>query len=145
MREQQRETAARRRYTGRASRQRDAIAAVADVLTSAFTSDELAEAVSVAGERVGKATVYRTVAAMADAGWIEPVGSRAGAVTYARCRGAAHHHHLVCESCGRVDEAPCDVGDALERAAAACGFRATRHELSLYGVCAACAERREER
>lgn len=55
-----------------------------------------------------------------------------------------HHHHLVCGSCGRVDdftvspqlERSLDV--ALARVADGTGFRVDHHRLDLVGTCAAC-------
>ena len=56
-----------------------------------------------------------------------------------------HHHHLVCATCGRVEDLP--ASDALERsldaavarAARTSGFRVSHHRLDLVGVCARCA------
>ena len=50
-----------------------------------------------------------------------------------------HHHHLVCERCGAVEE----IGDArIERAvrsvAVEAGFRAREHHLEIVGACKAC-------
>jgi Fur family transcriptional regulator, ferric uptake regulator len=134
---------ARRAYRGRTSRQRDAIAAAADAMDSAFSADDLASAVRGSGEDVGTATIYRAVAAMEEAGYIEAVGTRGGAALYARCRADGHHHHLVCESCGHAEETPCVLDEAL--GASASGFRVTRHELTIYGVCAECGARAKGR
>jgi Fur family ferric uptake transcriptional regulator len=131
----------RRAYRGRVSRQRVLIAEAADAQTAAFTAEDLARAVAGAGGRVGIATVYRAIAAMAAAGFVEQVGARDGAILWARCRAGEHHHHLVCEGCGRVEEIGCELAGTLQRASADSGFVVTRHELSLYGLCAACTER----
>jgi Fur family ferric uptake transcriptional regulator len=110
-------------------------------MRSAFSAEDLAETLRAEGVRVGTATVYRAVAAMEASGFIEPVGVRDGAAVYTRCRGEGHHHHLVCESCGRVEEAPCDLADAVAKAALGTGFVVTRHEFTLHGLCPACARR----
>ena len=48
------------------------------------------------------------------------------------------HHHLVCTSCGRVEdlEAPLDT-DAALRAARRGGFHPEHAELVVHGLCAA--------
>ncbi len=56
-----------------------------------------------------------------------------------------HHHHLVCESCGRVEDLA--AGAALERAVSAAvddarrrhGFRVEHHRLDFVGRCIDCA------
>jgi Fe2+ or Zn2+ uptake regulation protein len=62
-------------------------------------------------------------------------------------RSAAHyevrvgdnHHHVVCRSCGRMDDIDCAVGAApcLEPAEAA-GFVVDEAEVTWWGVCATC-------
>lgn len=58
---------------------------------------------------------------------------------------AGHHHHLVCSSCGRIEDAVMPSGfersldrtlDGLARGA---GFAHLRHRLDLIGLCADCA------
>jgi Fur family ferric uptake transcriptional regulator len=134
--------ALRAAYRGRVSPQRLAIAAAADAMRAAFSAEDLATIVRDKG--VATATVYRAVTAMQESGFIESVGSRDGATLFARCRADGHHHHLVCTGCGAVAEAGCDLGAALSTTANASGFTLTRHELTLYGLCAACTEPAEE-
>jgi Fur family ferric uptake transcriptional regulator len=58
---------------------------------------------------------------------------------------AGHHHHLICATCGRVEDVPASAG--LERSVAAAaaaitrttGFRTQHHRLDLVGVCEGCA------
>lgn len=55
-----------------------------------------------------------------------------------------HHHHLICESCGRVEdftvraEVERTIEGALERAAAEHAFVPTSHRLDLIGWCKDC-------
>jgi Fur family ferric uptake transcriptional regulator len=56
-----------------------------------------------------------------------------------------HHHHLVCRTCGRVEDLPASpalersVADAASAAAAATNFVVDHHRLDLIGRCADCA------
>jgi Fur family ferric uptake transcriptional regulator len=119
------------------SPQRLAIARVADSsLDRAFSVDELAERVRRCEPGIGLATVYRAVAAMEAAGFIEPLGTRDGATLYARCRHDGHHHHLLCTGCGAVADVACPVPpETTDRPS---GFEVTGHRLVIYGTCAAC-------
>lgn len=129
-------------YRGRVSPQRLAIAAVADGMGAAFSAEDLAAAVR--GRGVGTATVYRALTAMLESGFIEGVGTRHGAALYARCRADGHHHHLVCTGCGAVADTGCVLETLLAPTARASGFTLTHHELTLYGLCAACSDAGEE-
>jgi Fur family ferric uptake transcriptional regulator len=104
----------------------------------AFTAEELLRSVRGREPRIGGATVYRALAAMVDAGFVEVVGTRDGAAAYARCRSTGHHHHVVCTSCGVVAEAACELDSVLERLESSSGFRLTSHDLALRGVCPTC-------
>ncbi len=122
--------------TGRVSRQRVSIALVVDASPDrAFSAEDLAALVRLDDPGIGLATVYRALAAMESSGFIEPVGERNGAVVYARCVDAGHHHHVVCTCCGMVEDAECPVGGT---SAGANGFRITGHRLVLYGICPSC-------
>ena len=126
---------------GRLSTQRRAIAAAAREFPGAFTVDELVAASSQRGrEAVGTATAYRAVAALEESGWLERIGERDGSALFLRCNaGHGHHHHLVCDRCGHAEPTECPLPaieyDAKEHG----GFVVTRHEVTLYGLCAECA------
>ena len=124
---------------GRLTAPRAAIARAASGLNDAFTVEDLASLVRQTHAGAGAtATVYRAVAAMESAGYVERVGSRGGSTLYARCGTRSHHHHIVCDGCGRVAHAECPVS-VEARSPRADGFVVTRHEVNLYGLCPACA------
>lgn len=128
----------------RMSAQRRVIAEATRSLPGAFTVDDLLRAVRERATEVGVATVYRAVAAMEAAGFVEPVGARDGTKLYARCDHDAHHHHLVCTGCGTTVECDCPIDDRVRRSAKAAGFSLTRHDVTLYGLCRQCARAAEE-
>jgi Fur family ferric uptake transcriptional regulator len=99
-------------------------------------------------ERPGLAqsSVYRNLVVLEEAGVVHRV---VGADEFARWELAedlaGHHHHLICATCGRVEDVPASAG--LERSVAAAaaaitratGFQTQHHRLDLVGVCATCA------
>ena len=91
------------------------------------------------GVRVGLATVYRALQAMADSGQVDALRPE-GEILYRQCRRTVHHHHLVCRNCGLTVEFQ---GDVVERwaaeLAAANGFVQVEHRLEFFGLCPACA------
>src|SRR5215211_1762963 len=90
------------------------------------------------GERIGLATVYRTLQLMTDAGDLDAIRTSDGETAYRRC-STGHHHHLVCRVCGRTVEVS---GPAVERWADAVaqqyGFREISHDLEIFGTCDTC-------
>jgi Fur family transcriptional regulator, ferric uptake regulator len=102
------------------------------------TAQELHERLRSGGEKLGLATVYRTLGLLAEAGVIDVLSHRPGELCYRWC-GQGHHHHLVCSSCHRVVElADCELDPWLERISRAHGFVTTGHRLEVSGLCGAC-------
>src|SRR5829696_8002142 len=63
-----------------------------------------AELVAEARERrlaVGRATVFRTLEMLAELDLVERIDLPSGEHAYVACE-PAHHHHVVCSSCGRT-------------------------------------------
>ncbi len=122
----------------RPTKQRLAITTALRVAVDFQSAQEIHDALRQSGEKVGLATVYRTLQAMADSGEVDVRHSPAGEATYRRC-SASHHHHLVCRSCGRTVEI---TGSAVERWARSVadehGFSDVAHTVELVGLCAAC-------
>ena len=102
------------------------------------TAQQLHDRLRSRGEKLGLATVYRTLGLLAEAGVIDALSHRPGELCYRLC-GPGHHHHLVCSTCHRVVElADCELDPWLERISEAHGFVTTGHRLEVSGLCAAC-------
>lgn len=122
----------------RLSAQRALIAEVVASMPGAFTAEELHDAVARTAPGIGLATIYRALAAMDAAGSVATVGERGGSALIARCGRHDHHHHLVCTACGSVVGVDCPLGAQTLASAESAGHLVTRHEITLYGLCAAC-------
>jgi Fur family transcriptional regulator, ferric uptake regulator len=86
----------------------------------------------------GLATVYRTLRALADAGVAESFAAGETEQAYKLC-DVAHHHHLICESCGQVISIPsCEVEEWASAVARRRGFAVTGHRADVYGLGAGC-------
>ena len=102
------------------------------------TAQELHERLRSRGERLGLATVYRTLRLLAEAGIVDALSHHPGELCYRWC-GDEHHHHLVCSDCHRVVElVDCRLDPWLERVSREHGFVATGHRLEVSGLCADC-------
>jgi Fur family ferric uptake transcriptional regulator len=103
-----------------------------------LTAQELHERLRGRGERLGLATVYRTLGLLSEEGVIDALSHRPGELSYRWC-GDGHHHHLVCSSCHRVVELDeCELEPWLDRISEAHGFVTTGHRLEVSGLCAEC-------
>ncbi len=118
--------------------QRRAVLEALEDWEGSFTVLELYERARRGHPRLGLATTYRTVELLRRAGSVRPLpGSERPA--YIRCH-AGHHHHLICLSCGRVEETElCGAPEASELKRRH-GFQEASHEVDIYGTCSACSE-----
>jgi Fur family transcriptional regulator, ferric uptake regulator len=102
------------------------------------TAQELHERLRSRGERLGLATVYRTLGLLAAEGVIDALSHHPGELCYRWC-GEGHHHHLVCSSCHQVVELDdCALDPWLERVSETHDFVTTGHRLEVSGLCAEC-------
>ena len=120
----------------RKTRQRDAIRQVFEGTPRPIGPFEVLAAGRTQVSGLGIATVYRTINALVDEGWLVPVELPGEAPRYERA-GAEHHHHFRCRKCTQVFEIEGCPGDFA--ALAPPGFRLEAHEIVLYGQCASCA------
>lgn len=102
------------------------------------TAQQLHDRLRTRGQRIGLATVYRALDALAEAGVVEPLNHFRDTLCYRVCRDG-HHHHLVCTECHSIVELhQCELEEPLARVAAEHGFLATAHHLEVTGLCSAC-------
>ena len=122
----------------RPTRQRRAVIAALGSFADFRSAQEIHELLGRTGEKVGLATVYRTLAALADAGEVDVLRSEDGEAIYRSCSDT-HHHHLVCRACGATVEVE---GPAVERwtrtIAGEHGYAEISHTLEIFGTCPSC-------
>jgi Fur family ferric uptake transcriptional regulator len=106
-----------------------------------LSAQEIAAGVKAEGSRVGIASVYRALDLLHGMGLIQRVDLGDGGLRYEPILpGGEHHHHAVCDSCGRVtafeDE---KLESALERLAGRLRHSINAHEVVIHGSCRRCA------
>ena len=102
------------------------------------TADEVLAAVSERLPNASLPTVYSTLELLEELGMVRRLAARSGAALYDP--RTDEHQHLVCRSCGRVEDldVPVDSIRAL-RAARRRGFEPSDAELVVSGLCGDCA------
>ena len=121
----------------RSTSQRRAILQLVEDWRGSFTVAELHARASTLQPRLGLATTYRTVELLRREGFVRPLLSE-GTPVYVRC-SPSHHHHLVCTSCGGVEETELCAAPPEAELRRLHGFRPTAHDLDIYGTCRKCA------
>ena len=90
------------------------------------------------GEEIGLATVYRVLTQFEEAGLIVRHNFEGGQSVFELDSGA-HHDHLVCVKCNRVEEFVDDIiENRQQEIAKQAGYTITDHSLNIYGICADC-------
>ncbi len=108
-----------------------------------FTAEELQELLRTEKRRISKATVYRTLALLTECDLIVEHDFAQGQKYYEQIFGRAQHDHLICVSCGKIEEFTYDPIDEFQaRISRAKGFRAISHALHIFGVCERCSSKR---
>ena len=61
------------------------------------------------GNTLNPATIYRALEALVNAGVVRKVDFQHSHTLYELIEGAQHHHHLLCQGCGKLEDvAGCD-------------------------------------
>jgi Fur family ferric uptake transcriptional regulator len=87
---------------------------------------------------VSNQAVYDVLGALEEVGLVRRI-EPAGHPARFESRVADNHHHVVCRSCGRIDDVDCAVGGApCLDAGAATGFAIDEAEITFWGLCPGC-------
>ena len=90
------------------------------------------------GEEIGLATVYRVLTQFEAAGLVERHHFESGQAVF-ELNEKGHHDHIVCVSCGKVEEFYDEMIETRQKEVAADkGYEVTDHSLTLYGKCPDC-------
>jgi Fur family ferric uptake transcriptional regulator len=108
--------------------------------TCCVSAQEIHDGLRAEDVRVGIASVYRALEGLDQLGLIQRIDLGDGVARFEPARsGGEHHHHLVCEDCGKVEPFEDSALEAvLERVAGGRGFAVGGHDVLLRGACGDC-------
>jgi len=87
---------------------------------------------------VSLSTVYRTHDRLAGKGEASARVDERGETTFVGC-DQSHHHHAICNSCGKVEDVSCEAIESVAHALRSHhGFKLADHEMEFFGTCGAC-------
>jgi len=120
--------------------------AIVDALSASprpMTIPELLD--SPAGRGLAQSSVYRNLVVLEQANVVHRVVTRGEFAYYELVEELTeHHHHVVCSSCGSVEDVPASptiersLRDVARQVARRTGFKTEQHRLDLFGLCENC-------
>jgi Fur family transcriptional regulator, ferric uptake regulator len=138
-----RRAAPRTRDTPRKRALLEVLADAEGFLSAAQLHDRIRAQLAPRGLRVGITTVYNQLRRLSDTGAVDTVHGDDGEIRYWLPRQAAHHHYLVCRSCGRAVEIVAEpVEEWADTVGAEAGFGEVTHNFELSGLCGRCRDPR---
>ena len=122
------------------TQQREAVAEVVFGSEEHLSVDEIEQRLREGGERIGKATVYRTLDLLVKSRLVEEHDFGEGFKRYEhRLSQQPVHEHLICMERGKVIEfrSP-EIHQVESRVREEHGFVPSRHRLEIHGLCREC-------
>ena len=121
---------------GKRSSKRDRILEIFRRQEGHLSADDLCELVRHEDAGIGRATVYRTLQWMVDAGIARKVDFGEGRSRFEPSYRHPRHFHLICTKCHRSSEfLSSDVEELMEEIAAARNFATTQAVVQIHGTC----------
>lgn len=109
---------------------------------SHFTAEQLLDLCRSHDRGVSRATVYRTLGMLENAGFVEGLDTGDGGRKFEHILGHEHHDHMICTECGLILEFHDEALEERQRLAAKeFDFAIESHSLKLFGKCQACRNR----
>jgi len=104
-----------------------------------LSADDLVDLIRREDQRISRATVYRALQWMVDAGIARKVDFGEGRFRFEHSYRHPRHFHLICKSCNRSFEfLSSDIEAIIEEIAAARSFTQRQSVLQIYGTCEEC-------
>ena len=118
---------------------RRAVAALVAARDGHFTANDLIDDARSRDLDIGRATIFRALDLFTELEVLERIDLPSGDHAYVPCEPRSHHHHIVCEVCGRVTEVQdLGLGAAIDQIQQRTGWQVETHRLELYGRCPEC-------
>jgi Fur family ferric uptake transcriptional regulator len=104
-----------------------------------LSADDLVDVIRREDQRISRATVYRTLQWMVDAGIARKVDFGEGRFRFEQSYRQPRHFHLICKTCHRSFEfLSSDIESLIEEVSSARGFTPSQSVVQIYGTCEAC-------
>ncbi|MCB2206507.1 transcriptional repressor [bacterium] len=110
-----------------------------------FDADELFLKMKSLGSKVSRATVYNTLDKLTECGIVSRYRFGERLARYEIMFGNEHHHHVICRSCGTIEEFVDKRVERLARdAARSLNYQFQDAVLHIYGLCEKCRKTKDD-
>jgi Fur family transcriptional regulator, ferric uptake regulator len=105
-----------------------------------LTAQEIFDRLRAEGRSVGIASVYRVLDLLGEKGLVQRIDVGVGTARYEPVLPSGeHHHHLVCDDCGKVEAfADPELERVINRVEGRTGYSVAGHDVVLRGACTDC-------
>ena len=123
----------------RAGRARELVIALLARQECCLSANEIFDSLRTKDRRIGLASVYRALDQLVGLQLVQRLEFADGARYEPLLPSGEHHHHLMCDDCGKVEPfADGGLERALDRVGGGLGYRVEAHDVLLRGACADC-------
>lgn len=98
---------------------------------------EIFKVVNKKESKIDKTTIYRILTSFEELGIVKAIHLGDGELRY-ELSNCGHHHHLVCESCGNIDDVKLCEDSLLKEVQKQSSFKVKSHSLEFFGTCKKC-------
>jgi Fur family transcriptional regulator, ferric uptake regulator len=129
-----------REASGRSGAARRLVVELVGAQDCCLSAQEIHDRVRDQGSRIGIASVYRTLEGLDALGLVQRIDLGDGVARFEPAHaGGDHHHHLVCDDCGKVEPfEDSSLESAIQRVANGRGYAVAAHDVVLRGACEDC-------
>ena len=105
-----------------------------------LTAQDIFDRLRAEGRQVGIASIYRVLDLLTDKGLLQRIDVGAGTARFEPVLASGeHHHHLVCDGCGKVEAfADDELERVLHKVEGRTGYSIAGHDVVLRGSCRDC-------
>jgi Fur family transcriptional regulator, ferric uptake regulator len=126
----------------RAGRARQLVISLLARQECCLSANEIFDSLRTKDRRIGLASVYRALDQLVGLQLVQRLEFADGARYEPLLPGGEHHHHLMCDDCGKVEPFEDAVLEtAIERVADGRGYSVAAHDVVLRGACEDCRDR----
>jgi Fur family ferric uptake transcriptional regulator len=105
-----------------------------------LTAQEIFDQLRAQGRQVGIASIYRALEQLSRDGYLQRIEIGADSARFEPIHpNGQHHHHLVCDECGKIEAfADDELEQALAKLERRTGYAVEGHDVILHGACSDC-------
>lgn len=106
--------------------------------TYPLTVSEIASALQKKKVDIDLASIYRSLEVFVDMGVVHVIQLGEDKNRYELVNDENHHHHLVCNNCGRIEDISINEKNLIHDVEKFSHFKVDHHHLEFFGLCAKC-------